>query len=162
MMLILVCGLPGTGKTTVAEAIAKKAKAAVLSTDILRKEMMNDPSYSATEKTMVYGMLFSMAEMMLKTRNVVLDGTFYRKDLRDRAREIAAAAKSGFRMVEVVCDERLIRERLEKRKKTHSASDADFAVYAKLKKAFEPIREKHAVIDTGGDWQKKLDGLLKG
>ena len=42
-----------------------------------------------------------------------------------------------------------------------SASDADFAVYEKLKKAFEPIREKHTVIDTSGDWEKQVGILIK-
>jgi len=161
-VLILVCGLPGTGKTTVAEAIAKKAGARILSTDILRKEITGRPSYSEAEKGMVYGMLFSMAEMMLRGgSSVLLDGTFYKRDLRKTAEKIASATKSGFRLVEVVCDEKTIRKRLKERSKTCSASDADFNVYRKVKKVFEPIKEKHFVVDTGENWKKRVDALLE-
>jgi predicted kinase len=162
-MLILVCGLPGTGKTTVAEAIARKAKASILSTDILRKEAVFRPSYGDEEKGMVYGMLFSMAEMMLKdSKSVLLDGTFYKKELRDAAREVAAGTRSGFRLVEVVCDESVVRVRLEKRREAGgSASDADFTVYQKIKRIFEPIEENHFVIDTGSDLEKQIDVLIR-
>lgn len=163
--LILVCGLPGTGKTTVAEAIAKKAKARLLSTDVIRKEMISRPSYGKHEKDMVYGLLFSMAEMMLRDgKSVLLDGTFYRADLRKRAGEIAAKTKSEFRVVEVVCDEEKIRQRLDKRCSAacaSCASDADFAVYQKIKKIFEPISGKHAVIDTGKDWEKQIGAFAR-
>jgi hypothetical protein len=153
--LILVCGLPGTGKTSVAEAIAKKTDARILSTDIIRKEMLSNPAYTEDEKTLVYSMLFNMAGMMLKDgRNVVLDGTFYKKELRDNVKELAVKTKSELSIIEVVCDERLIRERLAKRCKTCCASDADFAVYKKLRKSFEQIKEKHFTIDTSGAWQK--------
>ena len=159
-MLILVCGLPGTGKTTVAEAIAKKKNARILSTDIIRKEMIGNPAYTDDEKDMVYHMLFNMAGMMLKDgRNVVLDGTFYKKELRDNVRELATKTKSELSIVEVVCDERVVRERLAKRCKTCCASDADFAVYKKLKTSFEQIKKKHFTINTSGAWQKQADDI---
>ncbi|MFH1237222.1 MAG: AAA family ATPase [Candidatus Aenigmatarchaeota archaeon] len=158
--LILVCGLPGTGKTSVAEAIAKKTNARILSTDILRKELLSNPAYTEDEKTLVYSMLFNMAGMLLKDgRNVVLDGTFYKKELRDNVRELATKTRSGLFVVEVVCDESVVRQRLEKRCKTCCASDADFAVYKKLRKSFEQIKEKHFTIDTSGAWQKHADEI---
>jgi len=158
--LILVCGLPGTGKTTVAELIAKKTNSRILSTDVIRKEMISLPSYAEQEKKMVYGMLFSMAEMMLRdSKNVLLDGTFYSKELRESARSVAKRTKSDFHLVEVVCDEKAVRKRLEGRKEAGSASDADFEVYKKIKKTFEPIKEAHAVIDTSGEWEKEADAL---
>jgi hypothetical protein len=160
--LILVCGLPGTGKTTVAEELAKKTGSHILSTDIIRKELIRSPEYSDEEKDMVYGMLFSMAEMMLRDgRNVLIDGTFQKESLRKTAGGIASNTKSEFRIVEVVCDEAIIRKRLSGRCKTCSASDADFAVYLKIKKAFEPVRETHDVIDTGKPWMKQVETLAK-
>ena len=50
---------------------------------------------------------------------------------------------------------------LSERKKEGSESDADFAVYRKIKKRFEPIREKHFVVDTGEDWEKQIERFLK-
>jgi len=36
-MLIIVCGLPGTGKTSLARKIAEKIYAVLLRTDVVRK-----------------------------------------------------------------------------------------------------------------------------
>jgi predicted kinase len=148
-MLTIVCGLPGTGKTTIAKMIADETKSFLLNTDIIRKKIIEDPKYTEREKSLIYNLLFEMAEKFLVTgKNVVLDGTFYRKDLRDRAKEIAKKTRNKFRIVEITCDERMIRKGMEKRKKKGSVSDADFEIYKRIKKVFEPIKEKHLVLDT--------------
>ncbi|PSQ47007.1 kinase, partial [Halobacteriales archaeon SW_6_65_15] len=59
--LIVVCGLPGVGKTTVAEAIAERVDGRLLRTDVIRKEIISDPDYTAEESRMVYGELFERA-----------------------------------------------------------------------------------------------------
>lgn len=148
-MLIIVCGLPGTGKTTLAKKIADETKSFLLNTDIIRKKMIYEPKYTEEEKSLVYKLLFEMAEKFLMTgKNVVLDGTFYKKDLRERAKEIAKKTKNKFRMVEVRCDEKIVRKGMKERSKKESVSDADFEVYKKIKKQFEPIKERHMILDT--------------
>ena len=149
MMLILVCGLPGVGKTTMAKRIADETKSFVLSTDTLRKKIIDDPEYTEREKELVYNLLFEMAEKFLMTgKNVILDGTFYRKKLRDRARKLAERTNNEFIIVEIVCDEKIVKKGMAKRKERGSESDADFEIYKKIKRQFEPIKEKHLVIDT--------------
>jgi len=153
-MLVLVCGLPGTGKTTVAKRIAEETKSTHLNTDIIRKDILADPKYTEEEKEMIYNLLFNMAEKLLSAGSkVVIDGTFYRKELRDKVRSIAEKTKKKFRMVEVTCAEDILKERIEKRKKNESFSDADFDIYLKIKEQFEPIKEKHTVLMTDRGWE---------
>ncbi len=162
MMLILVCGLPGTGKTTVAKKIADKTKSFVFNTDIVRKELFEKPKYTKKEKELIYNLLFEMTEKFLKSaKNVVLDGTFYKKELRERVRKIAENMNSDFHIVEVVCDEKILKKRMGKRTKKRTPSDADFEIYKKIEKEFEPIREKHFVVETGKDWEKEIEKFLK-
>ncbi len=162
MRLILVCGLPGTGKTTVAKKIADETKSFVFNTDIIRKELFDEPKYTEKEKSLVYELLFEMAEKFLRSaKNVVLDGTFYKKEFREQIRKIAESMKSEFHVVEVKCEERILRKRMGKRKGKKTPSDADFGIYRKIKKEFEPIRGKHFVVDTGKDWEKQIDRFLK-
>jgi predicted kinase len=162
MMLIMVCGLPGTGKTTVAKKIADGTKSLVFNTDIIRKELFDKPKYTGKEKSLVYELLFDMAEKFLRSaKNVVLDGTFYKKEFRDRMREIAKRVNSDFHVVEVRCDERVLRKRMAERKGKKTPSDADFRVYRKVKREFEPIREKHFVVDTTEEWEKQIEKFLK-
>jgi len=160
--LILVCGLPGAGKSTVAKQIAEETKALMFNTDAVRKKLFEEPAYTQKEKDMVYKLLFEMADKFLKmSRNVVLDGTFYREDLRKGARKIAEKNKSRFMIVEVVCSEKTTRSRLGERAKTRCASDADFRVYRKIRERFEPIRQKHFIVDSGKDVRKQIAGFLK-
>lgn len=162
MRLILVCGLPGTGKTTIAKYIADKTGSFVFNTDTVRKELFDKPKYTEKEKELIYNLLFEMAEKFLRSaKNVVLDGTFYKKELRARVRKMAESMKSDFHLVEVVCNERILKERMGKRKKEKTPSDADFGIYRKIRKEYEPIREKHFVIDAGKEWEKDIDRFLK-
>jgi len=148
-MLIIVCGLPGTGKTTLAKRIADETKSFLLNTDIIRKKVIYDPDYTEREKEMIYNLLFEMAEKFLLTgKNVVLDGTFYKKELRERAKEIAKKTKNKFRIIEVVCSEEIVRKGMKEREMKKTPSDADFEIYKRIKEKFESIGEKHLVLDT--------------
>lgn len=161
-MLVLVCGLPGTGKSTVAERIVEVLPARLLRTDVVRKELFPEPTYAAEESATVYDELFSRARETLDAgEDVVLDATFRQRDLRDRAAAVAAAADVEFRLVRVTCDEAVVRERIRKRQRYEDdESDADFAVYNQLKDEFEPIeREEHVVVDNSGALSETLDDV---
>lgn len=162
MRLIMVCGLPGSGKSTASRKIAERTGSYAFNTDIVRKQLLGKPEYTEEEKERVYSALLETAEKFLRNgKGVVLDGTFYREDLRRKAMDVAERTGSEFHMVEVVCDDETARKRMEKRKKKGSVSDADFGVYLKLKKQFEPIREKHAVIESGRNEDAQIERFLK-
>src|SRR3989338_8176568 len=145
-MLIIVCGLSGTGKTTIARLLAERTSAAHLRTDVIRKEVFWSPDYSEAEKEKVYKLMFERAQQLLKGGSVVLDATFLKYRHRQTARKLALAAEAPFYIVEVVCPEEIVKERLAKR--VGDASDARFGEYLAQKNALEPIREKHLQVDT--------------
>ena len=155
--------MPGTGKTTIAQEIAKKIKASHLNIDSIRKRLFKKPKYTYFESALVYRVLFLIAEELLKKKiNVVLDATFVFKFSRDEAKELAKKYKTQFKIIEAKCQEKILLKRIRKRKKTRALSDADEKVYFKIKKEFQPIKKKHFVIDNSGKivnlkkiWQKK-------
>jgi len=152
-MLVLVIGLPGSGKSTVARIIAKEIRAKILRTDEIRKALIREPKYNEMEKEMIYDAMFLAAEQLLKEgESVILDATFYKEELRDKAIDIAENLKKKFLIIECRAGDEIIKKRMEKRRKSmKSLSDADFEVYKKLKEKFEPIKEgmeEHVVIDT--------------
>ena len=53
-MLYIVCGLPGTGKTTVAKELGKLTGGIVLRTDEIRKQILSDPKSTPEEQERVY------------------------------------------------------------------------------------------------------------
>ena len=148
-MIIVVCGLQGSGKTEAARLIAQKINGIYLSTDLLRKEQI----YHLKARMSTYEILFESAKELLKRkRDVVLDGTFYKEDLRQKVKEMAKKFKLKIHFVEVICNESKIKERIETRfENKTSESKANFQIYLRFKKLWQPIKERHAVIDNSGD-----------
>jgi len=163
-MLIMVCGLPGTGKTTLAKAVAEKTDAVYLNSDSIRMSMLKEREYTEEEKKQIYEAMFEEAEKQMKDgKNVVLDATFYKKELRERAKSVADELKTAFFIIECVTHEDLLKERILKRKDTES--EADFEVYKKVKTQFEPIEIEHLAVDTSMELEKQVElvaAYLKG
>lgn len=147
--LVVVCGPPGVGKTTVAGAAATQLDATVVRTDVVRKELFPEPTYTDGETAAVYEELFDRGrERVAAGESVVLDGTFRTVALRDRA--VAAARECGARprVFRVVCAETTVRERLASREA--DASDADFEIHRQIRREFEPVDCDHHRIDNSG------------
>jgi len=147
-MVILVIGLPGSGKSYFASKLAGKIAAGYINSDRVRKNIPGRKTYSVKEKLAVYGeMLGQMKKTIKQNKNVVLDGTFYKKEVREIFRK-EIEGKESLDLIEIRADESLIRERL---KKYRPDSEADFEVYKKIKKQWEPVDEPHLVLHSSDD-----------
>ena len=162
-MLVLVCGLPATGKSTVSRNIAGKLKATILSTDIIRKQLFSKPTYSSEEKRLIYKAMFLVAEYLLRSdRNVVLDGTFYKRSLRQKVYNVSKKTGSRLAVVECRATNNNIKRRMSRRsKRKNDLSDADYEVYKKIRGEFEPINRKHLVLDTSKSKQKNIEEISR-
>jgi len=145
-MLVFVAGLPGSGKSFFASRLAETIHAVYLSSDVIRKELIPNPSYSAQEKEQVYeSILKKMHEAAKQGHNIVIDATFYQKTIRARFIKEAKQIAANFVFIEIKAEEALIKKRVSAKREY---SDADFEVYKKIKAAFEPIEEKHLVLQS--------------
>jgi hypothetical protein len=148
-MLVVVCGVPGVGKSTVANQVTDRLDATLLRTDVVRRDVVDDPEYTDAERRRVYGELFARAfDRLVAGETVVLDATFQNRVYRRHARRVAEAAGVPFRLVEVVCDDAVADRRIETR--TDGPSDADLAVRYVITAAFEPIELPHETVDNSG------------
>ncbi|MBI2624821.1 MAG: AAA family ATPase [Candidatus Nealsonbacteria bacterium] len=149
MELILTAGLPGSGKTTIAKYISKKKGALLLRTDVIRRVIFNNPKPPYAQKDMgkVYEEMLRRTKTALASgKSVVLDATFAKKMHRNAAKKIAKKAGADFYIIEAVCKECIIKDRLLKRK--GDASQALFKHYQIVKRGFQKITEPHSVFDT--------------
>ncbi|UPK67253.1 AAA family ATPase [Chitinophaga filiformis] len=152
-MVIITTGLPGSGKSYFAERLAKAIDAEYVNTDRLRKTMLSTRTYSTQEKQAVYDeMLRKMQRAIQEKRDIVLDGTFYKKDIR---RKFIQEAKDGLIFIEVQAPEALIQERLQQ---TRADSEADYKVYQIVKAQWEPLEEEHLVLQST---DKNITGMLQ-
>ena len=88
-------------------------------------------------------------------KNVILDGTFYTKALRERAKEIGKSFCEEVYFVYCETPEELLKKRINKRKDTFS--NADYSVYLKMKKIFEEFEEDVIIIDTSNPVDTNID-----
>ena len=102
--LVLFCGIPGSGKSTVAGLVAKMSMPSVqLQTDGLRS-MIAEPTYSAEESEFVYQACIAAAKVALDMGYLtILDGTFGSRRRRDGALSALEGHCSSVNVVHVVC-----------------------------------------------------------
>ncbi len=157
-MLIIVCGLPGSGKSSLSKDLAKRFSAVHLNSDKIRKDLFPRPTYSEEEKGMVYEEMASQAgELLGKGGNVIVDATFSRKEYRKIMADAAGRVGATIFIIRCVLHEGETKKRLDRRKKSgRSPSDADYEVYMKLKGTFEPIEGPHLEVDYMGPKKEVL------
>ena len=143
-MIILVIGLPGSGKTYFADHLTERLNAVHINSDRVRKKMDKMGNYDFDDKMQVYNeMIRLMKEGMDGGKNVIVDATFYRQSIRDKFAEAANSRKQPILFIEIKANDKTIRERTSKKRKE---SEADYEVYQKLKSTFQPLTEKHLTL----------------
>ncbi|HEV2370018.1 MAG TPA: AAA family ATPase [Acidimicrobiales bacterium] len=149
--LVLVGGLPGAGKSTLASALARETGWALIRSDHVRKERGGDPSYDRAGRTAVYSELLARAEASLGDgTSVVLDATWSRPVWRARARALARRASARLVQLEARAPDRERLERAGARTRTGTDdSDAGPAVAAHLTAEWE-LWPEATPIDTAG------------
>ena len=157
--IILVTGLPGSGKSYFAHHLSKNTGVKYLSTDQIRNEILDTKTYSNKEKDVVYHeMKQRLMAALSRNEDVVLDGTFYREILRQQFIQAARKIASVF-IIEVTADEELVRERVNRKR---SDSDAGFSVYEKLKKEWEEIKTPHmTLVSTNNNLNDMLEMAIR-
>lgn len=145
--LILVCGLPGSGKSFFAQQLSIRINASYLNSDVCRKKLYpNHRSYSEKEKQSVYYVLLSSTETnLIHNKSVVLDATFYKKSLRLPFYKLVKQLNLELCIINIFADEKIIKIRTSVLRED---SEADYSVYLKLKHLFEPIEKKHLILES--------------
>ena len=146
-MIIIICGLPGVGKTTVVKGLAPLLNAVILSTDKIRKELFSKPMYGQRERRLIYDVMILMAKYLdMVGINCILDATFTRERSRREIKKKLGLASKDIHIIECICPEDIVLSRLRQRK--YDYSDADFSVYRKMKRIYEPVKVEHMTVDT--------------
>jgi aminoglycoside phosphotransferase family enzyme/predicted kinase len=151
--LVGIGGLPGTGKTTLALALARERGFSVVRSDVVRKEHTRKPSYTEAAKDAVYAeCLDQAAQLVLQGRQVIVDASFgrarWRQMLRDRARELGVPAV----LIRCEVDRGLALARLAARE--GDASDADGAVYERAVEEWEEGAMGEVHTEEPGGWTR--------
>ncbi|HEY8491806.1 MAG TPA: AAA family ATPase, partial [Dehalococcoidia bacterium] len=176
--LLVTCGLVGTGKSTLAAAVAEPLGALLVRSDVVRKELAGLPPRAGepvpwgrglygpelTERT--YAQMLARAGAALAAgRPAVLDATFSQPDQRAAARALAARHGVPFLCVHATLAEAEVRRRLEARAADPAnVSDARWETYLAQRERFRPPVElapqEVVTVDTGRPVREVRDAVL--
>jgi predicted kinase len=157
MMLIVMAGLPATGKSSLAAALQSVLGAVVLNKDTVRAVLFPAPvlDYSTTQDDVCMAAIYQAAAVIhqsLPRQAVILDGrTFLRFYQIHDVLALAASLNTPAHIIECVCEDDIAKARLERDlvRGEHPAGNRTYALYLVLKAAAEPITVPRLLLDTG-------------
>ena len=153
--LVLLCGLPGAGKTHFSRLLAAEVPVQMIESDAARKTLSGIPAYNSDENRRVFAACRRLLQDLLEDGvPVLLDATNVTERDRTYSREAASAKGADVVVVEVTAPETLIAKRLKRReqgKTKDGASEAGWDVYRRMKAREQPVVGPHFVVDTSKD-----------
>ena len=161
--LIIISGLPGTGKSYLSKRLAERVPFLVLESDVLRKTLFSPPSYSFRESTELFRTIhLLLRELLSKGIPLILDAVNLSERFREQLYSIADRLNVRLILVRVEAPPEVVYQRLESRAgDTENRSDADRAVYHRMRPSVEKIRRNHYVVDTSRDITPLLDKIVR-
>ena len=153
--LVLVSGLPGSGKSTFCRKFKEKIPSVVVESDSIRKILFTSPCYSQEESAHLFYVCHEVIRRFLrKSIPVVFDATNLEEHHRQKAYHIAHMMGARLVLVEVRAPLDLMKERLLERSQGVDGQDnstADVKVLCRMKNRLEGIPQPHFVCDTSRD-----------
>lgn len=170
--LMVMFGLPATGKTYLAQRLADARLVMHLISDSIRKQIMGinvtehrfegygKGIYSFLVSRRTYEEMLRRGQIFLRAgQPVILDATFLTEAARNQCREMAARLKIPTIFVWSYCPEKTVLERLRRRRQTTSFSDAKIEIYRMMQHKFQPPRLTRGVIKI--DTRQPIKGSLR-
>jgi predicted kinase len=155
-MIVLMAGLPGTGKSTLARDLAVHTSGRVLSKDEIRHAIFlpEEIEYSSAQDDYCLHVMLETAGYLLSCssgRAIFLDGRpFSRRYQIENVLAAAASLHQPWRILECICSDETARRRLAAGTESgaHPAGNRDYQLYLEVKARFETIVHPRTVIDT--------------
>jgi predicted kinase len=163
MKIIIFSGLPGTGKSTLAEAVGKDFGIPVFARDWLEATLLRCELQAIQENKSLswagYELMTILAErQFMLEQSVILDSVAATQTIRSTWRRLSEQYDAGWRVIECTCsDESLHRSRLRDRKRGipgwHELTWSDIE---KVKQYYAPWEGERLVLDMINSFEENL------
>ena len=128
-VLIIMVGLPGSGKSYFVSQLVHQIPAVILESDYLRKILIKRPIYSPKEHFRVFGAIHTLTREFLEAKyHVILDATNLNEEYRQPLLKIAEETNAKSIIVHMATSREVAQNRLTKRiAEQEGYSDANWA-----------------------------------
>ena len=165
-VLVMLCGLPGTGKTSLARRLAQRWPAVIIESDRIRQTLFSPPAYTAEESRQLHRVCHILIGWYLRhsdrdgklyQHHVIYDATNLYEYHRQLVYHLAERCAARLVVAEVTAHDGIVRERLAPRQAGNARerssvqgeySDADWDIYQRMRRRAEPIQGEHITVDT--------------
>lgn len=167
--LIVFAGLPGTGKTSLARAVARELRALYLDKDTIKDTTINVGRESGVERAaelagpLSYELLVVLARDNLTLGHaVVLDSPAGYHIFRKNVEQLARSVQADLRMIECICtNEGLLRDRIERRGQAlPDYRTQNWETYQRDRAQFERLVGPRLIVDTAEPLQLNVRKVL--
>jgi predicted kinase len=162
---VLFAGLPGTGKSTLAWALAARMHAAILDKDRVRAALFpgNLTDYTAQQDDLCMGAMLAAAGYLpaqRATHYIFFDGrTFSLKSQIEQVVLAAESAGAAWRILHLRAEDAVAEARLTQGEPSHPAKNRGPELYRALRERFEPILRAALVVDTTTGFANQLEAI---
>ncbi|MBI3744780.1 MAG: ATP-binding protein [Chloroflexi bacterium] len=152
--LVMLCGLPGSGKSTAARWLGPRLDAIVVESDAVRRALIEHPVHGNAENAYVFAVIHRVVDSLLcRGHRVILDATNLVERHRRIVRAIALQRNAPMFVLRLTASNAIIRDRLRLRR----SGEAQWDVYQRMRMSSEPISGAHTSLDTSGDTREALE-----
>ena len=161
--LVVVSGLPGTGKSYFCRRLAERTPVAILESDALRKVIFHSPRYSGEESAHLFQAINRLAaDLLAKGITLAVDATNLEEYHRERFYHIADQTAARLIVVQIWAPPEVVHRRLLRRgggNDPSDSSDADWQVYQRMRPNAEGIRRNHFKVNTSRDIEPAVEKI---
>jgi len=164
-VLVLVSGLPGTGKSYFSRKLSERLPSVIVESDALRKRLFSNPTYSAEESLRLFSPShYLIEELLVKGFSVIFDATNLVEHHREPLYRISHRLGVKLIIVQAEAPRELVRQRLQGRAESidpADKSDAGWGIYQKMKTRVERIRRNYFSVDTSRNITPVIEKILR-
>lgn len=168
MKLIVFSGLPGTGKSALAEAVARELDIPVFAKDWIEATLLRCELKPTNQEKPLgsagYQLLTVLAERQLRLgQSVILDSVASTKSIRSIWRELAKKYHAEWLVIECLCsDENVHRARLNTRQRHIPGwHELDWSEVQRVNNYYHPWDEDRLIVDAMYSLEDNLKLLLE-